>query len=111
MSLDTILADLKSERDRLERAITALEGITPAVSAGRTPGPPSRRKRAHRKMTTAVRERLSEAKKAWWAKKRAASSRSGPANRRTFSAATRKKMAKAQKARWAKVRQQETAKS
>jgi hypothetical protein len=62
-------------------------------------------------MSAAVRERLSAAKKAWWAKKRAAETRLEPAKRRTFSAATRAKMAKAQKARWAKARQQKPTKS
>jgi len=111
LSLDTILADLKSERDRLEKAITALEGITRGASAGRSLAAPIPLKRGRRKMAAAERERLSEVKKAWWAKKKAAASKLGPAKRRAFSAATRSKMAKAQKARWAKVRQQDKAKS
>lgn len=110
MSLDTILAELKSERDRVHQAIIALEGVLGGVRTGRAAVPVTRRNRGRRKMTAAVRERLSQAKKAWWAKKKAPASKLQTAQRRTFSAATRRKMAKAQKARWAKMRQQPAAK-
>jgi len=106
LPLDTILAELKSERDRVDQAITALEGVLAGARTGRAAAPAVRRNRGRRKLAAALRERLSQAKKLWWAKKKATASKLETAQRRTFSAATRRKMAKAQKARWAKVRQQ-----
>ncbi len=68
MTLDTILTELKAERDRLDQAIAALEGTT---AAGH------RRKRARktekptrRRLSAAARKRLSEAKRKWWAERK-----------------------------------------
>ena len=57
MELERILAELKSERDRLEQAIAALEGTrTSASTNGR-----------RRHMSDAARARISKAMKARWA--------------------------------------------
>ena len=71
MSLDTILAELKSERDRLSQAIAALEGVTRGAGARRTAAPAKRGGRRRGRMSAEGRKRLSEAKKAWWAKRKA----------------------------------------
>lgn len=70
MSLDTILAELKAERDRLNQAIAALEGVTRPERPNAAAAPPKRRKRGRAKMSAKTRQRLSEAKKEWWAKKK-----------------------------------------
>jgi hypothetical protein len=67
--LDTILCELKAERDRLDRAIAALQGTT-AVTSKPTSAPSKTVRRHRRKMSADARERISEAKKAWWAKKK-----------------------------------------
>jgi septal ring factor EnvC (AmiA/AmiB activator) len=68
LTLDTILTELKAERDRLNQAIAALEGTTATVRG---------RKKAHniekprrRRMSAAARKRLSEAKRKWWAERK-----------------------------------------
>jgi hypothetical protein len=72
--LDTgrIVAELKRERDRLSRAIAALEGQPPKVSAERSAAPnrttPSKKKRGH--LTPEGRKRLSDMMKKRWAEKR-----------------------------------------
>lgn len=70
MPIDTILNELKAERDRLDRAIAALEGIGRDPSVGYTAVPARGRKRGRPKMSAEARQRLSEAKKEWWAKKK-----------------------------------------
>ena len=116
MDLDKIVSDLKSERDRIGRAIRALvEGAgllgSPKRTAGR-PGAPKRRKG----ITPAGRRRLSQAMKARWAARRsksAATSRTAaivsggvaPKKRRGgISAAGRKRLSEAMKKRWAEKR-------
>jgi hypothetical protein len=73
--LDTqeIVKELKVERDRLDRAIAALDGATAARSTVTTQGPSSNvasapRKRHH--LTAAGRKRLSAMMKKRWAEKR-----------------------------------------
>ena len=46
MDIDGILAELKAERDRIERAITAIEGLnsTGRQRAGRPPQPTRKRR-------------------------------------------------------------------
>ena len=69
MSIESILSELKSERQRIDQAIAALEGITRPVPS--TPAPAAKRSyRRRRKLTAEGRQRLSEAKKAWWANKK-----------------------------------------
>jgi hypothetical protein len=74
MDIQNILADLRRERERLDRAIGALEGIgtqtrrrgRPAGS-GQAAGRP-RRKRRH--MSAASRKRISEMMKQRWAERK-----------------------------------------
>ena len=69
MSIETILADLKREREQLDDAIAALEG-----SAGSAPGRASDRgtsgPRRRGGITPEGRRRLSEAMKKRWAERR-----------------------------------------
>lgn len=73
MDLDTIVAELKRERDRLGRAIAALLGAAaPAAGkrkkAGRPAAGPTKKKRGG--LTPAGRKRLSEMMKKRWAERR-----------------------------------------
>jgi hypothetical protein len=69
--LDTILTTLKAERDKIARAIAALqEGTVTAAPASRTAAPATRRKRGRRKMSAEARQRLSDFKRRWWAKRK-----------------------------------------
>jgi len=64
LTLDTILTELKAERDRLNQAIAALEGTT-AAGRGRKKAQKTE-KPSRRPMSAAARKRLSEAKRKWW---------------------------------------------
>ena len=64
MNIDRILQELRSERDRLDRAIAALEG---GARRGRPAGTNGRRKRH---LTPEGRRRLSEAMRKRWAERR-----------------------------------------
>ena len=70
---ERIVADLKSERDRLSRAIAALEGI---VSSGdgtwrsTAPGQAAPAGKRRHRLTAAGRKRLSEMMKKRWAEYR-----------------------------------------
>jgi hypothetical protein len=71
LTLDTILAALKAEREKIARAIAALqEGTTAAAPASGTAAPATRRRRRRRKLSTEERQRLSEAMRKWWAKRK-----------------------------------------
>ena len=78
MDLQTILADLKRERARIDLAISALEGL--GTGRGRGPGRPAGSlnkagagRRGRRHMSAAARKRISEMmKKRWAERKRAA---------------------------------------
>lgn len=63
MNLDAILSELKSERNRLDGAIAALES-----GARRGPGRPAGRRR--RVMSAAARRRISAAMRAKWAERK-----------------------------------------
>ncbi len=63
MNLDSILSDLKAERDRLDRAIAALEGAGGTSGSG----PGRRGARRRRTMSAAARKRISAGMKARWA--------------------------------------------
>ena len=69
MDIQSILADLKRERDRLDRAITALEG--PARRRGRPAGSTKAASpRPRRHMSAAARKRISEMMKQRWAERK-----------------------------------------
>ena len=70
MTLDNILSQLKDERDRLDRAISALEGGTGA-KRGRPPGKAGAgapKKRRH--MSAEARKKISEKMKKRWAERK-----------------------------------------
>ena len=66
MEIERILSDLKSERDRIDSAIRALEG----GRAGRGPGRPVGSGRRRRTMSPAARKRISEMMKLRWAERK-----------------------------------------
>jgi hypothetical protein len=109
MEIRKIISDLTAQRNRIARAIVALEALDstdasisrgrPATTAKAAPKQP--RKRG---LTPAGRKRLSALMKARWAARRKAAAKPAPKparGRRRMSAAARKKIAEAQKARWA----------
>jgi hypothetical protein len=73
LDLESIIAELKKERDRIGRAIAALEGAgsssaTTKSVAAVPPSAPNQRQRG--RLTPAGRKRLSEAMKKRWAERR-----------------------------------------
>ena len=105
MNLENILAELRSERARMDHAISALEGLVGpfAPRRGRPPksqaAPAARQKR--RAMSAAARNRISEAMKQRWAKWKGKSAPKKTKARPGMSAAARKKLSALMKARWA----------
>ena len=67
MDLERIISELRNERDRIDRAIAALQGISPAKSKISQKLTVS--KRRHR-LTSEGRRRLSEMMKKRWAERR-----------------------------------------
>ena len=69
MKLDSILSDLKAERNRLSRAIDALEET--AVSTTEDVAAQVKRTSGKvYKMSAEARKQISDAKKKWWAKRK-----------------------------------------
>lgn len=66
MNTEQILSDLRSERDRIDAAIRALEG----GKSGRGPGRPAGSGRKRRTMSAASRKRISEMMKIRWAERK-----------------------------------------
>ncbi len=111
LDIDKILSELKNERDRIGRAISALlDGASSALSTGESP----RRERPRGRgkgITAAGRKRLSEATKARWAARKPKSSSTASATtssrqkrRAGMSAAGRRRIAEAMRKRWAEKR-------
>ncbi len=103
MDIANVVAALKEQRTRIDRAIAALEGLG---SPGRRGRPSKAAATTGRHMSAAARKRISEAMKQRWAKRKGKSSpkKSAPAKtkaRPTMSAAARKKLSDLMKARWA----------
>ena len=108
MDIQEIVAELRTERDQIDRAIASLQGQLSdggARRAARTkPGGPGRG------ITTAGRKRLSEAMKRRWAERRAKSvkaiSSASVSNKKRsgMSAAGRKRISEMMKKRWAERR-------
>jgi ABC-type transporter Mla subunit MlaD len=65
METKRILEELRAERDRLQRAISAIEGISSTAATGRDAA-----RRARPRLSAAARKRISQARKLWWAQKR-----------------------------------------
>jgi len=95
-----ILSQLKSERDRLSRAIAALEGVGAAATRPKAGGT---RKRG--KLTAAGRKRISEAMKKRWAARRQSAAKGTakpPARKKRggLTPAGRKRLSELMKKRW-----------
>jgi hypothetical protein len=101
MDIQKIVTELGGERNRLDRAIAALESLSqPARRRGRPP----KAKQAtaassgkHGGITPAGRKRLSEMMQKRWAERKQKATRKHPA----MSAAARRKLSALMKARWA----------
>jgi hypothetical protein len=107
MDTKRILADLRAEYDRIDRAIAAFEAlgadavaVTPRQGIKPQPQPAPTKTRG-RRLIPAGRRRLSAMMKARWAARRKAAAKPAPKRRRTMSTAARKKIAEAQRKRWA----------
>ena len=109
MELDKIISELKSEQDRIGKAISAL---LEAAGLSKAPRSPARKAVAPKRpggMTPAGRRRLSAAMKARWAARRSSTtapvvSKLSPApkkRRGALTAAGRKKLSEMMKKRWA----------
>jgi len=118
MDTNRILTELRTERDRLNQAIIALESLDSSGSiAARRGRPratvahpaPRQTRGGRRRISAAGRRRIAEAARAMWArrKKAAAANKATPA--RHMSAATRKRLSELAKQRWALRRQAQKA--
>jgi hypothetical protein len=112
MDTRTILADLKSELNRIQQAIAALESLNGPTTVS-TPASKALPKQARKGgLSPAGRRRLSAMMKARWAARRQAAAKpttKATTGRRTMSAASRKKIAEAQRKRWAAQKKAKTA--
>ena len=70
MDLRKVVSELKQERDRLNRAIAALEGIGVAGAAAKSSSAPAAKKAKKHNITAEGRKRLSEMMKKRWAERR-----------------------------------------
>jgi len=70
MEIQNILNDLKRERERLDKAIAALEGPGGGRRRGRPAGSVSGKSRPRRHMSAASRKRISEMMKQRWAERK-----------------------------------------
>ena len=102
MDIQTLVSNLKVERNRIDQAISALEGLTSPSSVRR--GRPPKAKQAspapgkkRRGMSAAARKRISEAMKKRWATWHG---KSAP-KRKPMSPAARKRLSELMKQRWA----------
>jgi hypothetical protein len=108
MDIQTIVSDLKAERNRTDQAISALEGLTSTAPRRGRPPKATSPGGSRRRMSPAARKRISEAMKQRWAKwkgksspKQAKATPKKTAVRRPMSAAAKKKLSALMKARWA----------
>ena len=111
MDIQSLLSELKTERNRIDQAVSALEGLSSPARRGR----PAKAKptasaggKKRRRMSPAARKRISAAMKQRWAKwkgksapKKAKAAPKKRAGRKPMSAAMRKKLSAMMKARWA----------
>jgi hypothetical protein len=111
LDLNSIITELKTERDRIGRAIAALVDeakVAVAATARKVTGAPTTKR--GKGLTAAGRKRLSEAMKRRWAERRgksgaapkAATAKAGaPKRGKGITPAGRKKLSEAMKRRWA----------
>ena len=114
MNLDRVVSELKSERNRIDRAIRALSDGVGTASPARTKGTA----KPGSGLTAAGRRRLSEAMKARWAARRSSQARTAKTTgsnkretKRTMSPAARKRISAALKKRWAEKKKAPARKS
>jgi hypothetical protein len=108
MDTQNLVSELRAERNRLDQAISALEGLTSfAPRRGRPPKTASAGGK-RRTMRPAARKRISVAMKQRWAKwkgksapKQAKATPKKPIIRRSMSRAAKKELSELMKARWA----------
>ena len=100
MDIRNVVAALKEERGRIDKAIAAVEGLGSPVRRGRPPKAVSTASRQRRGMSAAARKRISEAMKQRWAKWKGKSAPKKAKTRPPMSAA-RKKLSALMRARWA----------
>ncbi len=67
MDIRKILADLRSERDRLNQAINAIEAISPDGIRPAQKSAPASAPRARRRLSAATRKKMAALMKARWA--------------------------------------------
>src|SRR5271166_1198894 len=102
MDIQSLLSDLKAERNRIDQAISAVEGLF-LPSAARRGRPPKAKPatlapgKQRRTMSAAARKRISEAMKKRWATWHG---KSAP-KRKAMSPAVRKRLSEMMKKRWA----------
>ena len=108
MDIWNLVSDLKAERNRLDQAISALEGLTSIAPRRGRPQKALSTERKSRRMSPAARKRISDAMKQRWAKWKGESApkqlKAAPkktAVRRPMSPAAKKKLSALMKARWA----------
>lgn len=108
MDIQTIVSDLKAERNRIAQAISALEGLTSTAPRRGRPPKAATTGGKRRRMSPAARKRISYAMKQRWAKWKGKSApkqdKAMPKNttvRGPMSAAAKKKLSAIMKARWA----------
>lgn len=100
MDVQQILTDLNRERNRLDQAIAALEGLSSQTARrGRPPGAKQAKPARTRKsggITAAGRRRLSEMMKQRWAERK----KKAAPKRKPMSAASRQRLSEMMKKRW-----------
>jgi hypothetical protein len=101
MDIANVVAALKEERGRIDKAIAALESLGSAGRRGRPPRAVATASRQRRGMSAAARKRISEAMKQRWAKWKGKSAPKKAKTRPAMSSAARKKLSAFMKARWA----------
>jgi hypothetical protein len=95
-NLSAIVSQLELQRKQTQQELARLDAAIAALRGLDSPnGARPKVVRSGWKMSAAARRKLSQAKKAWWAKKKA------PV-KPTMSVVARRKIAAAQRARWAK---------
>jgi len=107
MDINTILSELRTERDRIDQAFSALEAVS-STGRPRVGRPPRAAQKVRRRgrMSAAARRKLSRLLKQRWAQGKMKPAKASKPVRR-MSRAARKKIAAAQRARWAKVKAQQ----
>jgi len=107
MDINRILAELRVERDRIDKAISTLEAVN-SPGRRRVGRPPKVARKTPRRggMSAAARRKLSRLLKQRWAQGKMKPAKASKPVRR-MSRAARKRIAAAQRARWAKVKAQQ----